>query len=159
MTTLELITKAGQGALSEEECKQLSRELSLHKTQVDGLRSEISTLQLTADTAKRELEGMKRRDRLSAIAKEHHFTELDYLEYLAEKESLDVNDSEQIANFMSQLTSSHSKFFDLEIVGGSGSGVDNVNFLSTEQNESCGERRSGSLGDITNLLDLAPEVL
>lgn len=158
MTVTEIIAKAQTGALSNEECSTLSKAIEQGRVELEGVRNKLNSALHNEELAKSELASMVRRDGVKALAQKYSFTDHEYLDFLLNKKELNLEDSESIDSFMTQLSSENPKFFELEISGGSGSGVDNLIF-TPKSSSAVGAGRINSTGDIASMLDSAPEFL
>ncbi len=142
----EIIAKAVHERLSAEECARLAEFCS------DG------------ENVRRELDLLKRRTRIAGIAGERRFSDPDYLDYLAVKNQIDLDDPAKVDAFMDGLSTTIPGFFTLPLTPGAGGGSDNPATgggspsaaVVNDDGPSSGPR---TVKCIARLLESAPEIL
>lgn len=143
-----------KGKVESLENRDLSETERLKKDfdkELNRLRGSLQTLSAERDSARQELDSVKFRQNISELAGKYNFTDARYLEYLASKDSIALEDPEKVKEFMESLKEASPKLFKLELRPGGGSnpgpGSGATGFLSAK-NE----------GDVAKMLQNAPEV-
>ena len=165
----DLIAKAAKGKLEAAECAELTRLAEQHanleklaalpeterlNAELDRLRTELAASRNERECAVKELALMNRKSKVAKVAAEHNFTDPDYLDFLAAKRELALDDPEAIQLFMEELTQSAPKLFRVELVSGAGGGCDNGIFAPAAVATSA-----PPVKDIARLLESAPDVM
>jgi len=139
-----IIAKAVHEKLTAEECA----ELAALRSAEDRLRTELATRQ--------------RRDTVAAIARDRHFCDSEYLDYLASKNAVDLSDSAAVNAFMTGLASAAPRFFTVPFAEGAGGDFDQppASAAGVSPAPSGGTERGipRSASDIARLLEFAPEL-
>ncbi|MDD4816787.1 MAG: hypothetical protein PHI85_02315 [Victivallaceae bacterium] len=141
----EIIAKAVHERLSAEECARLAEFCT------DG------------EKVRHELVQLKRRARIAEIAGDRRFSDPDYLDYLAGKNQIDLDDPAKVDAFMTGLAATLPGFFTLPLASGAGGGNENPasGGVQPENTKSDGGAPSGprNVNGIARLLETAPEIL
>ncbi len=95
------------------------------QTQVKQSESELGSLrQLTKqlseerDNAQKELKHWKYRQQIGELATQYHFSDVEYLAYLCEKNQIDLSTRDAAEGFMTDLRSKTPKFFRSDVQPG-----------------------------------------
>lgn len=86
------------------------------KTSEEALRA----AETERDNAKKEHAALIRRNRISELAAKHRCEDADYLDYLAEKNGVDLSDEAKTSEFVEKLKKEQPKYFAADIKPGAG---------------------------------------
>ena len=78
------------------------------------------TAETERDNAKKEHAALIRRNRISELAAKHKCEDADYLDYLAEKNGVDLSDEAKTSEFVEKLKREQPKYFAADIKPGAG---------------------------------------
>ena len=136
------------------ETRDLSETEKLKKDfdkELNRLRGNLQTLSTERDSARQELNSVKFRQNISELSSKYNFSDARYLEYLASKDGIALEDPDKVKEFMELLKETSPKLFKLELRPGAGSnpgaGSGAADFLSAQTE-----------GDVAKMLQNAPEV-
>jgi len=143
-----------KGKVESLESRDLSETDRLKKDfdkELNRLRGNLQTLSTERDSARQELDSVKFRQNITELACKHNFSDPLYLEYLAAKNGIPLEDTEKVKGFMDSLKETSPKLFKLELRPGGGSNPDSGTGTS-------GFLSAKAEGDVTKMLQNAPEV-
>ena len=134
-----------QSKLEEQENAKLSAE-ELLKKQLNAALSE-------KDELLKKHKSLERAARISQLAAESGCEDPDYLDFLASKEKVDLQDKGAVSEFISRTLQKRPNFFRTSLQPGSGTGTP-LREMQHALPEPCGDR----ISKIVSSLDSAPEL-
>ena len=109
----------------QHELSELKRSFAeyMHKDipEMDRMRQELHNTACQRDNHAAELKKLKQSQALSTIAKDYSFNDIEYLEFVLQKNSVQTDDPQAVKAFMQQLKADKPRFFDLPLNPGAGS--------------------------------------
>lgn len=121
-----------------------------YRREISQLKKNLKLLAEERDRHRDELRQIRLRGRVTEIAGQFNFNDPEYLEYLVGKNQLELDDREQVRDFMARIREEMPRHFKVELRpgGGSNPGYDHhADFTSARQS-----------GDVMQMLCHAPEV-
>jgi AraC-like DNA-binding protein len=149
----ELLTSLAELNAKIEELESRSdadRPGNEYRREINQLKRNLKLAAGERDRHRDELRQIQQRSRVSEIAGQFNFNDPEYLEYLIGKNQLELDDSEQVRDFMTRVREEMPRHFKVELRpgGGSNPGHDpHADFNSAQQS-----------GDIMQMLCHAPEI-
>jgi len=138
-----IIAKAVHEKLTAEECA----ELAVLRSSEERMRTELST--------------RDRREKVSAIARDRHFCDPEYLDYLTHKSTVDLSDSAAVNAFMTGLATAAPRFFTVPLAAGAGGDSEPSSPAAGVSPAPSGGTVKGAprnISEIARLLEFAPEI-
>lgn len=166
----EIIAKAARKPLSAEECAELKAmaegstpDCDSGNTEITRLRNELANAINERDTAINQLAAATRKTRINALAAKHRFCDPEYLDFLAQKENLNLDHEEEIDSFIQKITGEKPRFFDLDLNPGAGGGANHPGtanpFNSTTTAASAPPFLRTGAKEIARMLEDAPDAV
>lgn len=89
----------------------------------EQLELDIRSVTLERDQLRESRDRLLRSQMVRELAGKHRFSDPDYLDYLAAKESVDLNDPEACSDFIERMRLAKPESFETTLKSGSGSGI------------------------------------
>lgn len=89
--------------------------------EIERMRQELRNTACERDNHAAELKKLKQNQALNSIAKDYNFNDVEYLEFVLQKNNVQTDDPQAVKNFMQQLKADKPGFFDLPLKSGAGS--------------------------------------
>lgn len=164
----EIIAKAAGKPLSAEECAELKAmaegsgaENNSALFEIRRLQHELENAVHERDAAKNELNAAIRKNRISALAAQYRFSDPEYLDFLAGKQNVNLDDQAQTEAFMHKINLDKPRFFNIEINSGAGGGINptesSAKSLPADDAASAPPYRRNNAKEIARMLEDAPE--
>ncbi len=119
----------------------------------ERLELDISEVTRERDELKAARDQLLRSRRIQQLASDSRFNDPEYLDFLAGKAAVDLNDDEAAAKFIGELQEKHPEAFSSPLQSGSGSGIIPAdNYRSPAGN-------SDRIGKIISNLETAPHII
>ncbi len=119
--------------------------------EIEQVRCELQQTAAERDQAAGELKQLKRENMLKKLAENHGFSDLDYLDFILQKNNIDPAENTPCNDFMQKLKTTHPRYFISPVKSGSGSRPGNAPM----QIGNC----RGRMEALEMMLTAAPEVL
>ncbi len=163
----EIIAKAAGKPLSDEECAELkamadmSNANNQEESEIIRLQRELAGAIRERDDAKNQLKCAIRKNRVQQIAAQYRFSDPEYLDYLAQKENVNLDNHDDTDKFIQKINQAKPRFFDIEINSGAGGGCQ----PSTPSTNPCSHTHAASAPssfraghkEIARMLEEAPD--
>ena len=121
--------------------------------EIDRVKNELQLAAEERDQAANELKELKRKQQLELIAGEHHFNDVEYLDFMLHKNNIDLFQNEKITEFMQTLKKSNPRCFTVPLTPGAGSRP-----YADAGKISSGRRSDSRLDVLENMLSTAPVI-
>ena len=161
----ETIAKALRGeelnALERAELESFDPEALQHKideleraklTREETLQHDLEAAQQERDALRTERDALQRRNRIDAIARESGCDHAEFLDFLAGKEKVDLEDGKAVAEFVARAERGNPALFRSRLRPGSGGAA-----AQTATTESRRASHVDRIGAIVEALDGVPE--
>ncbi|MGE4301094.1 MAG: hypothetical protein AB7F40_05765 [Victivallaceae bacterium] len=138
-----IIAKAVHDKLTAEEC------------------AELAALRSSEERLRTELSARDRREKVAALARDRHFCDPEYLDYLAQKSTVDLSDSAAVDAFIAGLASAAPRFFTVPLASGAGGDSEPstpADGVSPAPAGGTGPGAPRNVSEIARLLEFAPEL-
>ncbi|MBR7144342.1 MAG: hypothetical protein IKD10_05310 [Lentisphaeria bacterium] len=89
--------------------------------EIDRMRKELHETLQERDNHAAELKKLKQDQSLNSIANDYSFNDVEYLEFILQKNHVQLDDPQAVKSFMQQLKTEKPKFFNLPLKPGAGS--------------------------------------
>lgn len=119
--------------------------------EIEQVRCELQQTAAERDQAAGELKQLKRDNMLKKLAENHGFSDLDYLDFILQKNNIDPADDAPCNDFMQKLKTTHPRYFISPVKSGSGSRPGNAPMPVSSSR--------GRMEALEMMLTSAPEVL
>lgn len=130
--------ESAQSAAGQAQVKQPDSELS-------SLRQLTKQLSEERDHAQKELKHWKNRQQIGELATQYHFSDVEYLAYLCEKNRIDLSAQDAAEGFMTDLRNKTPKFFRSDVQPGA-------------KADQLAANPAASGASIADMLSAAPEI-
>ena len=115
---VEKLDAAEQEKLTEAE--RYKKRAEAAEAQLKTSEEALRAAETVRDNAKKEHAALIRRNRISELAAKHKCEDADYLDYLAEKNGVDLSDEAKTSEFVEKLKKEQPKYFAADIKPGAG---------------------------------------
>lgn len=136
--------EALQSKLAELERAKLSRE--------EALQQDLSAARAERDTLRAECGALIRRERINSIAAAAGCTEPEYLDFLASRREVALDDDEAVKTFLAEVERANPHCFRSRLHSGSGGAA-----AAAATEPGRGAEQSDRIGEIISALGGAPE--
>jgi hypothetical protein len=119
--------------------------------EIDRVKQQLQNTALQRDSAANELKELKRKNILRELAGKHGFNDVDYLDFILQKNHIDPDEPELLNGFLEEFRKSNPRFFSLPVKPGSGSRPGGSRSVAMRSNH-------GRLDAVQMMLDSAPEL-
>lgn len=119
--------------------------------EIDRVREELQQTAAERDSSVKELNALKREKQLNILAGDFHFNDVEYLDFILQKNNISPDDTEQISSFMQKFRTSNPRYFILPVKSGAGSRPGNAP-------EYCRAGGSKRMDALEMMLSGAPEI-
>ena len=103
------------------ELKQTLADIKQSRPQLELMQQELHNTALQRDNHAAELKKIKDAQTLQRIADDYSFNDMEYLEFVLQKNNVQCDDPESVKSFMQELKKSQPRFFNLQLKAGAGS--------------------------------------
>ena len=103
------------------ELKQSLAEFKQSRPELEVVRKELRETALQRDNHAAELKKLKVAQTLQSIADDYSFNDVEYLEFVLQKNNVQCDNPEAVKSFMLELKKSKPRFFNLQLKSGAGS--------------------------------------
>ncbi|MBE6368590.1 MAG: hypothetical protein E7056_00325 [Lentisphaerae bacterium] len=121
--------------------------------EIDRVKQQLQAAASQRDSAAAELKELKRQNLLSKAAAKHGFNDVDYLDFILQKNQIEVEDPQQLAGFLDEFRKSNPRYFSLPLKPGSGSRPGNSSNAA-----GMAEYGNGRFDAVQQMLAGAPEL-
>jgi hypothetical protein len=101
--------------------KSLTQLAQSPANSLEQLRQELQTATGQRDQIRNELEQLQRSNQLTQLARTCGFNDVEYLDFLLQKNQIDITDTEAADQFIQQFKTANPRYFSLPVKPGSGS--------------------------------------
>ena len=101
--------------------KQFSEFTRQNLPEIDRVRQELASTAAERDNTASELQKLRRENAIKNLAETYGFTEVEFLDFVLQKNQIDTDNAEAAANFMQQFKIAHPRYFALPVKSGAGS--------------------------------------
>lgn len=150
LTAAEKERDEAKARLEEIEASKLTETEKLQK-QLDKAVATLKAVETERDTVKTDLAAMARKARIHALAEKHGCEDAEYLDYLAGKSSVDINDDAKADTFVAELKKNQPKYFKAPVKPGPGQPP-----AGKDQEKKADP--TDRIGGVMDLLKNAPEI-
>ena len=119
----------------------------------ERLELDISEITRERDELKADRDKLLRSKKVQELSESCRFNDPEYLDYLAGKAGIDLDDEEAAGAFINSLQSSHPEAFASKLKSGSGSGISPVSI------HNLGAAGFDRIGKIISDLETAPQII
>ena len=117
--TLKQEKDALQSKIDEAENANLTDQQKLQK-QIDTLNGQVAALTKERDNLKSANAAMSFDHGVEKLAREHKFTDVDFLKFKIQNAKLDISKADKVTEFMTALKKDSPRFFEAEVNHGGG---------------------------------------
>ena len=128
------LTDAERAELEQFDPEKISGELETLRSKVEEsereklgekerLELDIRNISLERDRLKESHDKLLRQQMVRELAGKNRFSDADYLDYLATRENIDLNDEEACTKFIEKMRTEKPGSFESTLKSGSGSGI------------------------------------
>ncbi|GEM_PF-1166056 len=103
--------------------KQLDAAENAQLSETEKLQKELTRLRDERETLDRNFRALSRRNRVGEIARQFGCDEPDYLDFLAGRSDVDLEDENAVSTMVEGLKKSHPAVFSSQLKSGGGAGV------------------------------------
>ena len=105
------------------ELDELRSRVAEAEREKEQLELDIRSVTLERDQLRESRDRLLRSQMVRELAGKHRFSDPDYLDYLAAKESVDLNNPEACSDFIERMRLAKPESFETTLKSGSGSGI------------------------------------
>lgn len=161
--TLKQEKDALQSKIDEAENAKLTDQQKLQK-QIETLNGQVAALTKERDTLKSTNAAMSFDHAVEKLAREHKFTDVDFLKFKIQNAKLDISKADKMTEFMTSLKKDSPKFFEAEVNHGGGGtppGKENGGGEGTSGRERLAEimkKENPSAAELAEAMKLSSEI-
>ena len=151
--TLNALERAELESFDPEALQQKIDELERAKlTREEALQHDLDAAQAERDALRTERDTLRRRNRIDAIARESGCENAEFLDFLAAKDNIDLEDGKAVAEFVARAERGNPAIFRSRLRPGSGGAT-----AQGTPTENRSASRPDRIGAIVEALDGVPE--